>query len=68
MRFEEIAPEAVRHEMLTYFPPSAVDGALNYWATLMTEPELVTYTVEAVTGGPARTFREWAIDHADDFR
>jgi len=25
-------------------------------------------TVERVTGTPARTFREWASDHAGDFR
>lgn len=32
------------------------------------EPEVVTPTVEEVTGAPARTFRQWALDHADDFR
>jgi hypothetical protein len=29
---------------------------------------LITSTVEEITGTPARTFREWATDHADDFR
>jgi hypothetical protein len=29
---------------------------------------LVTTTVKEITGTPARTFREWAVDHADDFR
>ena len=46
----------------------ALDGTLNYWATLVTEPEPVTPAVEAVTRAPARTFREWAIDHTRDFR
>jgi hypothetical protein len=33
-----------------------------------TEPMLVRTTVKEITGTPARTFREWAVDHADDFR
>ncbi|MBF9127567.1 NAD(P)H-binding protein [Plantactinospora sp. S1510] len=45
-----------------------VDGALGYWARLVTDPEPVTRTVEEVTGVPARTFRNWAADHADEFR
>jgi hypothetical protein len=31
-------------------------------------PEPVTRTVEQVTGVPARKFRQWALDHAADFR
>ena len=69
LRYEEISPEAARQQMLTKgWPPSFVDGALDHWAKCVTEPELVTPKVEEVTGAPARTFREWAIDHAGDFR
>jgi uncharacterized protein YbjT (DUF2867 family) len=69
LRYEEISPEAGRRQLLAEgWPPSFVAGALNYWAKLVTEPELVTPTVEELTGVPARTFREWAIDHAGDFR
>jgi uncharacterized protein YbjT (DUF2867 family) len=68
LRYEEISPEVARQQMLTQgWPPSFVDGALNYWAKCVTEPEPVSFTVEEVTGAPARTFREWAIDHAHDF-
>jgi len=35
---------------------------------LVTKLELVTATVEEITGVAACTFREWAADHADDFR
>ena len=45
-----------------------VDGALAYWATLVGGGEPVTDTVERITGRPARTFRQWATDHAADFR
>ncbi|XVV07645.1 hypothetical protein ACQPW3_20610 [Actinosynnema sp. CA-248983] len=27
-----------------------------------------TTTIEDVTGTPARTFRDWLTDHADEFR
>ena len=44
------------------------DSALAYWAGLVDEPEPVTGTVTEITGRPARTFAQWAADHADDFR
>jgi len=28
----------------------------------------MTSTVTEITGVPARTFHQWATDHADDFR
>ena len=30
--------------------------------------DVVTSTVEEITGTAARTFHEWATDHADEFR
>jgi len=69
LRWEEISPEAARQQLLTAWGDlSFVDGALDAWARFVTEPELVAPTVEDVTGAPARTFREWATDHAGDFR
>lgn len=50
------------------WPPPVADGILDAHAAMVTEPELVTSTVQEITGTPARTLREWAIDHADDFR
>jgi uncharacterized protein YbjT (DUF2867 family) len=43
------------------------DGRL---ASAETRPasDVITTTVEQITGMAARTFREWATDHADDFR
>jgi hypothetical protein len=34
---------------------------------LVTEGEPVTSTVQELTGTPARTFLEWAVEHAADF-
>lgn len=44
------------------------DHAIAYWASLIDHPEPVTGDVEKVTGNPARSFREWAQDHAAEFR
>ena len=45
-----------------------MEQALGTWADMVDNPEPITHTVEEVSGSPARTFRQWAIDHADDFR
>jgi uncharacterized protein YbjT (DUF2867 family) len=69
VRWEELSPTVARHQLTAALGDAGfADRALGYWATLVTEPELVTRTVQEVTGSPARTFREWATDHAGDFR
>jgi uncharacterized protein YbjT (DUF2867 family) len=69
VRWEEVPPDAVRDGLAAAFgDASFADHALDAWARFVEQPELVTHTVEEVTGAPARTFREWATDHADDFR
>jgi uncharacterized protein YbjT (DUF2867 family) len=68
-RWEDVLPDAVRDGLAAAFgDPSFADHALDTWARFVQEPELVTSTVERITGTPARTFRDWAADHADDFR
>jgi uncharacterized protein YbjT (DUF2867 family) len=68
-RFEEIPPEVAREQLLAAWGnPSFVDSALATWAWFEREPELVTPTVEKLSGSPARTFRQWTLDHAADFR
>jgi uncharacterized protein YbjT (DUF2867 family) len=69
LRFEELAPEEARRVMMARgWPEPLADGALAAWGAMAEEPEPVTRTVEKVTGAPARTFRQWALDHAGDFR
>jgi uncharacterized protein YbjT (DUF2867 family) len=68
VRWEDIPPAAARTQLLAEgWTAEFADGALGYWASLVTEPEPVTSTVEDLTGRPARTSREWAADHAGDF-
>jgi uncharacterized protein YbjT (DUF2867 family) len=65
----DLPPAEARRQLLAEWgDESFVDGALSYWASLVGHPEPVTGTVERITGRPARTFRQWAADHADDFR
>lgn len=66
LRFEEISPEEARQEL--DFPAAAVNMLLNAWAAAIGQPALVTSTVADITGNPARSFQDWVIDHADEFR
>ncbi|MEU8250959.1 NAD(P)H-binding protein [Nonomuraea sp. NPDC048916] len=69
VRWEDLPPEVAREELLAAWgDPAFVDGALRGWASFVTEPEKVTDTVRTLLGRPALTFRQWAEDHADDFR
>jgi uncharacterized protein YbjT (DUF2867 family) len=68
VRWAEVAPETARAQLIEAWGDATfVDGALTYWASLLHHPEPVTGTVEQLTGRPARTFRQWARDHAADF-
>ncbi len=68
MRFEEISPEEARGELVTVMPPPVIDMLLNAWGAAIGQPAIVTSAVADVTGTPARTFRDWVIDHAAEFR
>ena len=65
--FDEVSPETARREAIATWPARAADMLLSAYAAAVDRPALVTSTIEEVTGTPARTFREWAIDHATDF-
>ncbi|WBB63335.1 NAD(P)H-binding protein [Streptomyces sp. WMMC500] len=68
LRFEEAPPAVAREAYVAAgLPPSFADGILAGQARLVTDPEPVTHTVAEVTGHKARTFAQWARDHAADF-
>jgi uncharacterized protein YbjT (DUF2867 family) len=68
VRWQDVSPDAVRDGLVAAFGnASFADSALETWARFVEQPEIVTQTVEEVTGARARTFRDWATDHADDF-
>ena len=69
IRFEELTPEQARSYWTSEegYPDEVVDWFLE----LGSGPGPVsaaTKTIREVTGRPARTFAEWAEEHADDFR
>jgi len=67
-RLEEISEEAFREGVVDRMPPGFVDQLLAYWRdSVGTTPEVLS-TVEDVTSRPARTFGQWARDHAADFQ
>jgi uncharacterized protein YbjT (DUF2867 family) len=63
VRWEELSRREAE-EQISGLPETALDT----WASFVETPEIVTSTVEEVTGEPARPFGEWARDHANDFR
>ncbi|APU15631.1 MULTISPECIES: NAD(P)H-binding protein [Actinoalloteichus] len=65
---EELTPEQWREAMAEELPEEVTEWLLDLWAKRVGRPEPVLSTVEQVTGRPARTLEEWAIDHAEDFR
>jgi uncharacterized protein YbjT (DUF2867 family) len=66
LRFEEISPDEARRELP--FPLPVMNMLLNAWAVALGQPALVSSTVAEITGRPARTFRDWVSDHAEEFR
>jgi uncharacterized protein YbjT (DUF2867 family) len=68
IRFEELSPEEFRRETAGRWPGSIVDMLLAAWGATIGRPAFVTSTVADLTGTPARTFRQWVVDHAEAFR
>jgi uncharacterized protein YbjT (DUF2867 family) len=67
LRVEEQPPEMARREYAAAIGADFADAAIAHWATLVDAPERATDDIERVTGRPARTFAEWAREHAGDF-
>ncbi|WP_329016524.1 NAD(P)H-binding protein [Micromonospora rifamycinica] len=68
VRFEELTPDQWRAHVKDQMPEFVADWLLGLWAKTVDNPEQVLPTVDEVAGRPARTLREWAADHRDEFR
>jgi uncharacterized protein YbjT (DUF2867 family) len=66
--FEKVPVPVAREPMLADGRPPALAEALLASAETRPASDVITTTVEQITGTAARTFREWAPDHVDDFR
>jgi uncharacterized protein YbjT (DUF2867 family) len=68
LHLEEVPPEDARSDLLTLMPADIVNMLVNARAAAIGQPAFVTSTVAEITGAPALTFRDWASDHAAEFR
>jgi uncharacterized protein YbjT (DUF2867 family) len=66
LRYEEVDDEIARRT-LSFLPPPLLDGILTSWQRATVDEPFVTDTVERVLAKPARSFAEWASDHAVAF-
>ena len=68
VRIDAIAAGQAREEMAASMSPAGADAVLRAWEAGNGRPAPTSAIVEKITGHPARTFGEWAADHAGDFR
>lgn len=68
LHFEKVPVHLARERMLADGRPPALVEALLAGAERRPHSNLVTSAVEDITGTAARTFRQWADDHAENFR
>jgi uncharacterized protein YbjT (DUF2867 family) len=69
VRWEDLPPAQATEQLAAAWGDRAfAEHAMASWARMAAVPEPVTTVVQDVTGGPARTFRQWARDHRDEFR
>ena len=67
LRFEEVSPESARRSILAMWPAPLADMLLSAYGAAVDRPAFVTSTVADVTGTPARSFHDWAVEHAGEF-
>lgn len=68
LRYVETDRAESRRDLLAAgWPAGLADGVLDAWGAMREHPEPVVDTVAELTGRPARTYRDWVVDHAADF-
>lgn len=67
-RFAEVPVEAAREQMLADGRPAALVDALMTAARDRPDSTLVTRSVQALTGAPARSFEQWVKENVELFR
>jgi uncharacterized protein YbjT (DUF2867 family) len=68
LQTEELTPEEARRELRPIMPPFIIEMLLDAWNAALGQPAFVTSTVTHITGAPARTVHDWALDHAAAFQ
>lgn len=67
LRFDELLPDEFRREAEGTWPPGVADMLLAAWRATLGRPAFVTSAIQEILGSPARTFNQWAADHASVF-
>lgn len=65
--FEELPAEVARQAMSAYVPSAILASIFAYWSASVGRAAETTVDVEKVTGRPARSYRDWVLDHAAAF-
>lgn len=69
LRYQEIPPQAAKQGMIQLgFPEQFVDSYLDRLSQAVGQPAPISDEVDKILGRPARSFAEWAADHAAAFR
>jgi uncharacterized protein YbjT (DUF2867 family) len=68
IRFEELTPEQARKLWSQFMPEDEIDTELMILGESVDKPKKVWPTYERVTGRPGRSYAQWAVEHANDFR
>lgn len=63
----EISRQQAAAQLAQNMPAAFVETLLDYWQQGVDSTEQPSDQVELLTGRPARSFRQWALDHAEDF-
>ena len=63
-----MSPEEFRQDTAGRWPAPVVDMLISAWRATLGRPAFVTSNVMDIVGSPARSFGQWAADHADAFR
>ncbi|WP_018540805.1 MULTISPECIES: NAD(P)H-binding protein [unclassified Streptomyces] len=64
----EIGPEEYRATLHQWGDEEMVDTLLGHLSDADNRPATVHSTYQDLMGRPGRTYAQWALDHADDFR
>ncbi|MFD4656337.1 SDR family oxidoreductase [Kitasatospora sp. NPDC058444] len=68
IRVEHISDEQARAEVARTMHPVVAEAIVSQWAAADGVVAVTSVITEKITGAPAHTYAQWAVDHADDFR
>lgn len=68
LTFHAQSDEEARAELSATTPPEYVDAFFKFYVEGTLDESPVLPTVREITGREPRTFEQWAVEHADDFR